>query len=539
MKYKIYKPVLTISAVFLGMITLNSCTKGFEDINTRPDQITLAQVTIPGVFNGISKNATAGVGNLEIGFLWDIGNQQAVQSIFSPYFTNASLWNSYYPVLYNYRKLLALIAADPNAASYSNVKYMASILVASKTLQMLDYYGDIPYSTAGAADSGGVLRHPVYDKQSDVYKSVLDDLNAAANGIAVDGAGQTNIGNAESFLGSDYAAWVRFANGLRLRYAVRLYGVEQATATAIITDIIGGNKPLPSNQAPAALAKNNFGYWPANLDPVIVDGGFYRGFAENSISKLRMSSNLWAQMSSNNNTDGSGIFDPRCKVWFEPSDAQSLWVPQPQNHLVQDGGDPYRDDETRWSPKSADAGNLFAIFNMDLITSYKYFPTLILTESDVDFLKAEIYQRGLGVSKDIDAAKAAYTDGITSSVNFWYDYVQVAGITSSYIPAPPTDPMMTAFLNQPSVAYDGSDDGDALKKIATQAWISAFWEPWEAWAIVRRTGLTPKDPSYTTPVINKMPYPDDEKTNNFVNWQAASGGATPDQQATVKPYWMP
>ena len=66
-----------------------------------------------------------------------------------------------------------------------------------------------------------------------------------------------------------------------------------------------------------------------------------------------------------------------------------------------------------------------------------------------------------------------------------------------------------------------------------------MFQPWEAWAIVRRTGLTPKDPTYTPSVVNKLPYPDDESINNNANWQKATGGQGPAQQVLKKVYWMP
>ncbi len=89
------------------------------------------------------------------------------------------------------------------------------------------------------------------------------------------------------------------------------------------------------------------------------------------------------------------------------------------------------------------------------------------------------------------------------------------------------------------MAYNGANDADALRKIATQAWLATLFQPWEAWAIVRRTGLTPKDPNYAPSVVNKLPYPDDENINNHENWQAATNGASPGQQVLQKIYWMP
>jgi hypothetical protein len=522
--------------IILAFAAFFSCTKGFEEMNETPDKPSISTLTIPGLFNGISKDITNGNDALNIYLLLDLTNQQAVQNeVTSTAIYNAGLWNSYYPVLFDYKKLQDLINNSPAKAEYSNVKFMADILMASKTLQMLDFYGDIPYTQAGMADNLE-SRRPAYDKQVDIYKSVLADLKSAAEGIKIGDATQISIGNSDSFLKNDFAAWIRFANALRLRYAVRLYEKEQALANEIITDIIGGNKPLPMNQDLAALEKNNFGFWPSKVTPIATSDRLWNSFAENSISKIRMSSNVWNQMSSNNNTDGSGIFDPRTKVWFMTNNAD-LWVPQPQNHSLIDGGDPYPGDGAR-PAIGADADNKFASFNVNLLWNGRQnYPYLIISEADVYFLKAEIYQRGLGVAKDVAAAKTAYEAGIKSSIDFWY---AMSWITN--LPTKPTPAEITTFLNVPSVAYNGADDADALKKIVTQAWLSAIWNPMEGWALVRRTGLTPKDPTYT-PLVkpNKVPYPADEELNNRASWLAALGGTalSLDQQAQIKVYWMP
>ncbi|MBO9591637.1 MAG: SusD/RagB family nutrient-binding outer membrane lipoprotein [Niabella sp.] len=527
-------------AICLGIA---SCTKGFEDLNKSPDKPDAQSLSIPGLFNGIAKNV-ADVGfnenTLFVALLYDQANQQAVQGVDAPVVNYSSgLWSTYYPILLNYKKLTALINANPGKENYSNVKYMADILMASKTLRMLDCYGDIPYSAAGQSTSGSDYFRPTYDAQSDVYKSVMADLKAAANGIKTNDATQISISNYDSFLGNDYQAWIRFANALRLRYAVRLYNKEQALATETITEILGGNKPLPGNQDLAALSKNNFGLWPSNLNPKIVFGDrIWYSFREGSVTKMRMSSNVWDQMSANNNTDGSGIFDPRCRIWFMTNNADK-WVPQPQNHSSPDGGQPYPGSKTR-PAIGTDAANLYAAFNIQLVSDETTYPYIIISEADVYFLKAEIYQRGMGVAKDIAAAKAAYEAGIKSSVNFWYAYTGLAPWGNRPVQPSPAD--LTAFLNNSKVAYNGANDADALKKIATQAWLATMWEPVEAWSIVRRTGLTPKDPTYTPakPQVYKLPYPDDERINNYANWTKAINGVTsPDDQLKTKVYWMP
>lgn len=522
----------------VGLTTgLVSCEQGFEDINKPYKDASVATTSVPGLFNGLAKNITNEDNTLYVSLFYSLTNQQAVQNTLAPYLNySSSLWNSYYPSLYNYRALLRKIEEQEDPAIFNNVRHMATILIASKTLHMLDYYGDIPYSQAASADQGIEYYRPVYDNQVDIYKSVLAELKVAAEGVGAT-ADQTSIGASESFLQNDFDAWKKFANALRLRYAVRLYGKEQALALEIITDIIGGNKPLPNNQNPASLQKDNYGFWPMSVSPAVVTDRHWYTFREKSVSNLRMGTNMWNQMSSSNDKSGAGIFDPRCYIFFQTNNADE-WVAQPHDGSATDGGDPYNGGLTARQPIGEDPDNRYSPFNFYLAYDQWYIPFLIITEADVHFLKAEIYQRGLGVVQNITLAKQEYEAGITASVDFWYAYAQNSPAWGVK-PTPPTDAEMEALLTNPAVVYNGSNNSDALTKIATQSWIATLFEPAEAWAIVRRTGLTPLAAGTTRPTIYKLPYPDNERINNRDNWEAITGGADAPEQTATKVYWMP
>ncbi|RPD38121.1 SusD/RagB family nutrient-binding outer membrane lipoprotein [Chitinophaga barathri] len=538
---KIIPNILYTSLLCGALLSSVSCRKDFEELNEPYNQAGEESASIPGLYNGlVSSLGKYGDDVLNVGVLYPTANQQAFQNIATPFVNYAGgYWSQYYPDLVTYRALLKKITEQTDPGSFNNVKYMATILLASKTLRMLDYYGDIPYSKASNANSGTQFFRPEYDAAPDVYKSVLEDLKEAADGLS-DDPSQVNIGSSESFLGGNILAWKKFGNALRLRYAVRLFNKETAISSAIITDIISGNKPLPNNQQAGTLQNDNFGLWPNLVAPAgtIKDAlaSKWDSYHELSISNIRMSSNVWNQMSSTNATNGSGIFDPRCFVFFQTNDA-NLWVPQPQDGSQTEGGTPYRGEGTARRPFGTDPTNKFASFNYFIAYDRLFYPILVITEADVHFLLAEIYQRGMGVAKDVTKARTEYEAGIRSSVDFWYAYTQLSAIWTAK-PTLPTPVQMTAMLANPKVLYNGANDADALRKIATQAWLATMFQPWEAWAIARRTQLTPRDPALPTLSINRMPYPDDENVNNHENWQKATSGKSPTDQVSVKVYWM-
>ncbi|MEE1945327.1 SusD/RagB family nutrient-binding outer membrane lipoprotein [Pedobacter sp. KR3-3] len=525
--------------VVLAILALTGCTKDFTEMNTPYNEGSVNSASIPALFNNVASSMIKDEDQtMYVALFWHAANQQAVQSKTANYLNYISNpWSNYYTSLKNYQQMMTLINKNQNSGTFANVKNMATILMAAKTLHMLDYYGDMPYSKAGIASTGTEFYRPSYDKEADIYRSVLAGLQAAVNGLSTD-ATQTNIGSSDSFLGNDITSYKKFGNAILLRYAVRLYNKEQALASSIITDIMSNSKPLPNNQTLAALEKDNFGFWPAAVN---VEVDYYYIFRETSVSALRMGSNMWNQMSSTMANDGSGIFDPRCKVWFMTNNADK-WVPAPQNLSVIDGGNPYPNDPAASVVKKtvgSDPGNIFSAFNIYLASDNKYRPTLIITEADVHFLKAEIYQRGMGVTKNIVTAKAEYEAGIKASVDFWYYYTQKSPRWAGRIPTPPTAVEMTAMLTNAKVLYNGANDNDALTKIATQAWIATTWQPAEAWTIVRRTGLVPRDATAAPSNTVRLPYPDDEQTNNNANWTAVTGGVDKTAQSAKKLYWMP
>ena len=136
-----------------------------------------------------------------------------------------------------------------------------------------------------------------------------------------------------------------------------MYDKDNADAAPIITDALA--KPLLSDPVADVVGLSS-----ANIPGISFDinaGG--RGFFFRQECRARMGSTMWNLMSNNNNTDGSGIFDPRCKIYFEVN-GQGNWAPYPQNPVtpIADGGDPYNTDrDADWTVDKV--GNLYSDFN--------------------------------------------------------------------------------------------------------------------------------------------------------------------------------
>ena len=88
---------------------------------------------------------------------------------------------------------------------------------------MTDNFGDMPYSQAVQGKTAGNFS-PAYDKQEDIYYSLMDSLKAANTLLA---AGTDPI-NSDVLMGGSALRWREFANGLRLRLLMRMSGVTNA-----------------------------------------------------------------------------------------------------------------------------------------------------------------------------------------------------------------------------------------------------------------------------------------------------------------------
>lgn len=524
-----------ISLMLLAlMITLglNSCKKDFGDINKSWDN-KVYTATIPALYNGIAASMVGfDYGGMYPAFLYQNSQINAMYAATGYRMDNMSgaFWNNYYSALANYRKLEEMIDTDANAANMTNVKAMAKVLMAYKTIMNTLYYGDMPYTDAGKGFISADYFRPKYDAQQDVIKAALAELKWAIDNFSTNST-QVVLGSGDVIFANDIAKWIKFANSLRLRYAMVLLQKAPDAANPIITEAL--SKPLLD-------ANEVCGLYPGLISNLVIDrGGSYRGNAY-----IRMGSTMWDAMSSTQAPDASGIYDLRCKIFFEPN-AAGVWAPYPQvpststpAEIGNSGiNDPYSEGRlTTYMP--AGASWIYSPINV-FYACDKTFPQLMITGSEVCFLKAEIYNKGIGVAANPATAQSNYLAGITESVKFWHTLANGSAIWTVNKPeAAPTDAELTAMLTNPQVAYSSSP-ATALQQIYKQHWIALYHQPFDAWTLARRTGYaTPSVPlAPTSPAYNcfRITYPQSEIDGNYDHWTAITGGS---DAPTVKPWFM-
>ena len=506
------------------LLTVTSCKKDFESINEPWDQPSSAST--PELFNSVvsSLPLTGGEQSVMNSWIYPITQQATVVGNSYPY-NNAigALWENYYYTLGNVRLLEDRIAKSTDAASMNNMSAMLKTIMAYKSFKMTNYFGSMPYKDAGYAglsgEKGTQVYKAAYNTQEEIYTDILANLKWSVDNFSTS-ANQYSLGSYETLFKGDINSWIKFANSLRLYIAVTMYDKNTALATTHITEALG--KPL---------LDTNVGMWPSSITGLTFQ---WREWSFSANCYLRFGSTMWNLMSANANADGSGIFDPRAKIFYEPNNA-GTWAAYPQNPTADtkvEGGTPYDIKRfTDWANKGSN--NLYSPFNLYFEQDITTIPELILTKAQVHFIKAEVYNRGIGVAANAATAKTEYEAGIKSSVDMWKGIATNSAVWVINKPASATATAaeMTALLAAPAVAYNTTDAPTALKQIYAQLWIDQFRQPWDAWTLKRRTGsLTPVSTTNTTYYqtnygsFQRFVYPGSEQQYNGENWKVASGG---------------
>ena len=111
-----------------------------------------------------------------------------------------------------------------------------------------DIYGDVPYSEAGKGYIDGITT-PRYDTQESIYNSFFTELKSAA--MQMD-ASKDKITGDVIFKG-DITKWIKFANSLRLRFAMRISDVAPEKAQIEFEDALAAAGGILDNYTDDAL----------------------------------------------------------------------------------------------------------------------------------------------------------------------------------------------------------------------------------------------------------------------------------------------
>ncbi|MEZ4774463.1 MAG: SusD/RagB family nutrient-binding outer membrane lipoprotein [Bacteroidia bacterium] len=517
------------------LVLLTSCDAGFEDINKNPFSPTTTD--IGPLFNTV-------VSSLQLGWneqfymhnekLYQVTQQAALTA---ETFQNINIgteeaWSQYYSALAHIREIerrMEDYSGDPEALN--NVKAQLKIITAYKTFRMTDLFGDMPFFEAGKAFESVDFSRPAFDSQEEIYKFLLEELkwsveniNLEANPVTATGEAYLSLGSFDTFFRGSLHEWVKFANSLRLRHALRMADKDPAFAFPVIAEIIEGKLDLIDDGQDVLMK-------PADQNWLNLSVNW--SFREHK--KLRMGTTVWNWLSTSDDSTGSGIFDPRTKIFFDTNN-DGKWKPFPQipdPTTPQSGGIPYQQHrDVSYDFKGQ--GNIYSAFNYYLIRDEKDVPQIILTAAEVHFIKAEIYLRGLGVAQNTPLAESEYTSGVAASMKFWQDVMVNSAIWVNKPPVLSSGELFSRVNHNRISIFNPAND--KLQLIYAQRWLDSFRQPWEAFSLLRRTNATPREGNANQ--FMRFKYPPSEAEKNPQNWATQAAKMGGDEHST-KVWWMP
>lgn len=514
-----------------------ACDKGFGELNKNPfDSI---ETDIGPLFNKVTASLVQGW-NEQFYINNEVLYRQTELGALTQYaWPNVNIgaeeiWSNYYTTLAVIRDLEKRFETYQGSQDeLVNAKAMLYILLAVKTFKVTDLFGDIPFFNAGRGFESLEYARPAFDSQKDIYLYLLDKLQWADENINAVSSPQTPAGVPlyslaayDNLFNGDMMKWRRFANSLRLRYALRMSNRLPEEAGQIISEIVNGNKPILTGTGNDVVMSPLAQGWENNA----VNWSFREH------GKLRMGETIWQWLSNNDATDGSGIFDPRAYIFFETNNTDE-WKAFPQTLTPEtptEGGVPYNlHRDNSYNVKGSAC--IYSPFNYYLIREEKTIPEILMTVSEVKFILSEAYFRGIGVAPDQSMAQGLYAEGMVASMTYWQNIVKNTARWVNHQPFLGEWDFYAVLANPKTDIFSASSE-QQLRMIYAQRWLDAFRQPAEAFALARRTLATPRT---GTPLSYfRLPYPDSESLNNHENWASQvekMGGA---DESGVKIWWM-
>ena len=485
-----------ILAVGVVLISFNSCTKNFEAINTNPNNPT--ETNPEYLFTYILKE---GGGEYD---MFTVNKNHLIQWVMyaSKFYGNSTmppydyltqpriknLWAAFYTkLLLNTNELMLLTKDDPENINKYALARIWKVYIFHK---ITDLWGNVPYSEAINAIGDVKILKPAYDSQEDIYADMLNELNEAV--ASIDDTKLMFSEDSDILFHGDLDKWIKFANSLRLRLAIR------SENQSVVTELMTENNFISSNEESANFVYVN----------TMEDWSPWYEYYVNAPTAIGQVSELMV-------TKLNELNDPRLPIYAQPTVLNPDTIIGMPNLLgveevVSFGYNAY----------NTSYPGLSFIENPDGTNQ-------LLSFSEVCFLKAEAALRGWGGT----AAEEFYNDGIRASME--YNNIPESEITN-YLAG--------------NASFDGT-----LEQLITQKWIALYLNGFEAFSEYRRTGypvlqkwdmeldgiilidttLVNVDPN-TVP--GRLPYPDNEPEFNSSNYNAAVAAQGPDNLYT-KVWW--
>lgn len=496
-----YYKVLAVAGFCLCM-GFTACTKKFDEINTPPTLLSEDKINSATVGQAFAYAEYYGLiaAQVEVAQTLhaDIYSQYFTSTIASfsteTYVPNGTWVDLFWKEFYSKPALMQYTTEQVTAANNMTLaNAIAKVWRVEMYHRVTDYFGPIVYSKYGNKQNT-----VPYDDQKSIYYDFFKTLDDAVAVLKANPTGNAFGANDQIYAGNA-AKWLKFANSLRLRLAMRLAYADAAKAQAEAEKAVADGVILSNaDNATVASTINN-----TNILSRIT-----------YLSDFRASSSLMSAL--------RGYNDPRLSVYYSPA------VTGGQYTAIRNGL-PASDRGTTLASTTSFVGPQW-LGNPPRPGTTN--PTIVLTAAEVSFLMAEGKLRGWNMGAG--TVQSFYNNGISLSLTQNVPTITGAQITayqtSTATPMALTDKWNSPAMSNIPVLYDTAGSFEKqLEQIITQKWIAIYPDGYESWAERRRTGyprgyaliISESTDLARTDIARRVIYAPSEVTTNAAAYKAA------------------
>jgi len=480
-KFRLY--IIATSLVLVTAIGISSCTDKFEEYNT--DTSRLTELDASAVGNAFAASQHRGTmfswqlfnslfGDLQAQYFGNIAqNFPSDRNVMVGNWLNGA-WNGFYNQVPALLGVLENTAPGGKAANPA-IFAIANIWKCRMYQPMTDYWGPIPYSGVGNG-----LKSVDYDAQDVIYKDFFTTLAKATADLQAY-KGKNVLGSNDLIYAGDVDQWIRFANTLRLRMAIRVSIVDPALAkTNAEAAVAGGVMETNAHDAYIKTTANNI-------------NSMNQATAWN---EFRMSAAMESVL--------TGYADPRITKYYAPIEGTTSTYKGVRNGFTQvELGLP-----ANQNTKLSNVNDRFLPANQNTN------PFEVIMSAEAWFLRAEGVLRGWNMGAG--TAKSFYEKGIETSMKQWG--IADAGAIAAYSASLNTPVAVTGAVVSPALTdipvLWSANPAKQMEQVITQKWIALWPNGAEAWAEYRRTGFPKLYPRMNSEslfvskdqVVRRVPY---------------------------------
>lgn len=522
---KLNKFITGSLAVMASAVVLSSCTSEFDKWNTDHNSATEEDMTHDNMNTGAffsQMQHNVFIIGLDKGGTFQV-EDMLTGGLFSGYFSNikasydvGSLHNAHYllpdkwvnlPFNDTYTNLMQpwlSLKTNSDKNGTAAVTALGNVVKVFGMSRISDMYGPLPYTRFGT----GI--NVAYDSQEDVYKAFFAELDDAIDVLTSyheASASAKLLSNFDFVFGGDVESWVKFANTLRLRLALRVAYANEALAKQEAQKSIDHSLGFLEK---SAIHGNNANY--TYLNP-------YWEVTQ-SWGDMRMGASIDSYL--------NGYADPRAKVYFaEAANGGGIHGVYPGLQIR---------NQSDYTAKTS-AMNVESNAAMQWMSAAESF-----------FLRAEAKLRwDMGAS----SVEELYQAGVRAS----FQERGVSGVDayleSDNVPATFTDNSGNgrdaSALSTITPKWDNNAQTEQkLERIITQKYLAIFPDGQKAWSEYRRTGypkLFTVDHNASNGAVNtnlqirRLRFPASEYSNNNANVQVAVGLLGGPDNGGTKLWW--